>query len=288
MTGYGRDEHAYKGGVIAVELRAVNHKYCDISMRLPKVLAALETGLRKTLQQRFARGRIELSVGLNGSGEVGRALKLDLKLARDYHRLLEQLKKGLKIKGEVDLGMLLGLRDLIVVEESAGLSADLEPLVQRSVTRAMDQLETMRMREGATLARDLAQRIGAIRTGADRIRERAPAVIEDYRRRLEARIQQLAGGIKVDPDRIAQEVAFHAERCDISEELTRLASHLTQFDAMLKSAEPVGRSMDFLIQEMHREVNTVGSKANDARIAQDVVTLKSELEKLREQVQNIE
>jgi uncharacterized protein (TIGR00255 family) len=288
MTGYGREERVFKGGLLAVEVRSVNSKYCDLSLRLPKSLLPFESALRSLVQQRIARGRVEVSVSYNGDADRSRSLQLDLPLAQQYRRLLQQLKTRLKLKGEVDLALLIGLRDVISPVESVQPVAGLQQAAERAIGRALDRLEAMRAREGRALAQDSAARLKTIRTAAERIRARAPQVVADYQQRLDARVQQLAGGLKLEPARLVQEVALFAERCDITEELTRLESHLMQFDEMLARREPVGRSLDFLIQELNREVNTVGSKANDAAITREVVAVKSELDKLREQVQNIE
>lgn len=288
MTGYGREERVFKGGLLAVEIRSVNSKYCDLSLRLPKLLLPFESTLRSLVQQRIARGRIELSVTYNGAADRSRTLQLDLPLAQQYRRLLHQLKTKLNLKGEIDVALLVGLRDVISSVEVVQPISGLDKAAEKAISRALDRLDAMRAREGRALAQDTTARIMSIRDAADRIRARAPRVVADHQSRLDARVQQLAGGLKLDPARLAQEVALFAERCDITEELTRIESHLAQFEEMMTRREPVGRSLDFLIQELNREVNTVGSKANDAAIAQEVVAVKSELEKLREQVQNIE
>lgn len=288
MTGYGRSEGSYRDLTIVAELRSTNHKYCDIAVRLPKLLLPLETVLKKQVQQRFTRGRLELSVSINGTAERSKQLDVDLELARQYFRILKDLKSKLELPGQVDLPLLMGFRDIITTAETAEATDALAAEVQALLKEAMGRLESMRRKEGRALVLDLRRRLRAIERGLGRIKTRVPEMVRGYQTRLHDRIQRLTQGVKLDPARLAQEVALFAERSDVSEELTRLKSHLSQFKTMIRGKEAVGRSLDFLIQEMNREINTVGSKASDASIAMEVVGVKSELEKLREQVQNIE
>ncbi|MBI3609517.1 MAG: YicC family protein [Nitrospirae bacterium] len=288
MTGYGRSEGSYRDMVIVAELRSTNHKYCDVAIRLPKFLLPLETSLKKLLQQRFTRGRLELTVTVNGASEQTRRLDLDLETARQYSRLLSELKAKLELPGQVDLALLTNFRDIITTSEWVEGADELTARVRRLVADAMRRLGGMRRKEGGALVRDLRRRIQTVEKALRRIEVRAPDTVRDYQARLKDRILSLTGGVQLDPGRLAQEVALFAERCDISEEITRLRSHLGQFKAMIKGNESVGRSLDFLIQEMNREINTIGSKSGDAPIAMGVVGIKTELEKLREQVQNIE
>jgi len=288
MTGYGRSEGSYRDLLMVAELRSTNHKYCDITVRLPKILLPLETPLKKRLQERFTRGRLELSVTLNGASEPTKRLEADLELARRYVCILKDLQSNLGLPGQVDLGMLMSFRDIITTPELEEATDDLALKIQVLVKEAMRRLESMRRKEGLALAKDLRGRIQFIEKALRRIEARVPAMVRGYQARLNDRIERLTQGVKLDPNRLAQEVALFAERSDVSEELTRLKSHLLQFKAMIKGNKAVGRSLDFLIQEMNREVNTIGSKSSDASIALGVVGIKSELEKLREQVQNIE
>ena len=289
MTGYGRSVGYSNGFSIVLDLRSVNHKFYEVSMKLPKGFLPLEDRLKGILRKRFARGRFDLSVFVNGGVDcIRREIHLDQKLAKRYYGLLLDLKKSLKMPGEIDVVSLLTLRDVVVLTESPpDLSLFERPLL-RLLKRVMVLLETMRRREGRVLAAALRGLLRSIRMRLHRVEKRVPRLVLEHRFRLTEKIRQLSGGVSLDPARLSQEVAYFAERSDIEEELIRLKSHCRQFDIFLRSNEPVGRSLDFLIQEMHREVNTLGSKANDSEITMEVVGMKGELERLREQVQNVE
>ncbi|HEY5647917.1 MAG TPA: YicC/YloC family endoribonuclease [Nitrospiria bacterium] len=288
MTGYGRREGRAGDVVVVAEMRSTNHKFCDVVVRLPKILLPLEGDLRKKVQERFSRGRVELAISLNGTPDKSKKLELDLDLAGQYYRMAGQLKRKFKLKADVDLASLLSFRDVVSVAEIEEEAGRLSKKVDAVVDGAMKRLAEMRRKEGQTLVRDLLLRVKGIEKRLKTVHSNLPKILKGYQARLNDRIKKLSGGLKPDPARVAQEVAFFAERTDIHEELTRLASHLDQFRKMIRSNKPVGRSLDFLIQEMNREVNTIGSKANDAGVAMEVVGIKSEMEKMREQIQNIE
>lgn len=288
MTGYGRSEEALAGGTVTAELRSVNHRFCEIVVRLPKAVSSLEEELKRMIQQRCARGRIELTVSLSGGKETGKQLSLDQALARQYHGLLRDLKKQLRLSGSIDVATLAGYRDLISVTDRPVDEKRLLETAKRVTTEALSMLDQMRRREGAALAKDLKHRLHTVREEIGHVEKRSPYVAQEYLARLKARVAKLTELPELDEGRLSQELALYADRCDISEEVTRLASHLAQCETTLRSAEPMGRTLDFLLQEIGREVNTIGSKANDADIAMHAVKLKGELEKIREQVQNIE
>ncbi len=289
MTGYGRREGAWKGRPIAVEVRAVNHRFCEVVVRAPKALAPWEDHFKRAVLRRVQRGRVELGVSFQGSHEGVKSLSLDQTLARQYYRALLDLKKQLRLPGTIDLAMLTATRDLIAVTEQPVVQDQaLQRAVVRLLTGALSDLDEMRRREGSALDRDIKTRLRDIATSKHRTEQRMPHALKEYHTRMKTRIDALLGDRSPDPDRLNQELAFFADRCDITEELIRLGSHLTQFGSTLASREPVGRTLDFLLQEMGREVNTIGSKANDAEISIHVVKIKGELEKIREQVQNIE
>ena len=288
MTGYGRSHATVGGSRMEVELRSVNHKFCEISVRLPKPLVSVENLVKKRLQQRFSRGRLDLSVSLNGTGEYAKRLEMDLDLARQYRQLLERLKSRLNIKGDIDLTLLTNFRNIITVSERPLANKRVIQTFYRLLDQAANRLGRMREKEGQELAKDISRRLQRIKHAVRSMKARAPKVTTNYQKQLRARLSRLTEGIHFEKRRLEQEVALFATRCDVSEEITRLGSHLSQFEAMMKKPMAVGRSLDFLIQEMHREINTCGSKANDVFISNQVILVKTELEKIREQVQNIE
>lgn len=289
MTGYGRREGAWAGGTVAVEVRSVNHRFCEIVVRTPKPLSALEDSIRRLASQRIQRGRVDVGLVVSGQKNGPKAVTLDRALAKQYHRAFRDLQRELRLPGAVDLGLLAGIRDIIAVTDQAPVhDARLERLVRRLLGGALSDLDAMRAREGRALAADLAARLRAIARAVDQVERRAPQALEEHFARMKARVERLLDGREADVPRLQQELALYADRGDVSEELTRLRSHLTQFGLAMRRQGPVGKPMDFLLQELGREVNTIGSKANDAPMSQHVVEIKAELEKIREQVQNIE
>jgi len=288
MTGYGKAEAASAGGQIVVEIRSVNHRYGEIYVKLPRPLMAFENEVRKSVAGRLKRGKIEVFVQQEGVVGAGALPVLNLPLARAYHEALLRMKEELGLPDPVTLSMVASQRDVLVAGESEELAETLREELLTAVTGAVDSLEAMRLKEGAALLEDLRGRREALSSLIGRVAERAPQVVADIGKRLKERVGQLAGESGVDEARLAQEIAFMADRGDVTEELVRFDSHLRQLDETLLLEEPVGRKLDFLLQELNREVNTIGSKANDAEIASCVVQLKAELEKIREQIQNIE
>jgi uncharacterized protein (TIGR00255 family) len=288
MTGYGRREGQWSGGAVVVEVRAVNHRYYEVVTRLPRLLSGMEEDLKRAVQARCARGRIELTVSLGGARDTQKQLSLDRSLARQYHRLLLELQRELKLGGTIDVSLLAGFRELLVIDERVVADRRLIQLVKRLALAAVTDLDGMRRREGAALGKDIRGRLGTFGRVMREIQARTPLAVQDQFERMKQRVAKLLERAEADVNRLHQELAIYAERSDIAEELARLESHVEQFETGLGSREPVGRTLDFLLQEMGREVNTIGSKANDAVISSFVVQLKSELEKMREQVQNIE
>lgn len=288
MTGYGRREATLSGTSVVAEVRAVNHRHCEIVTRLPKALASREDEFKKQVQARCQRGRIEVTVSLSGKADGEKMVSLDHALAKQYYRMLYGLQKELRLKGTIDLALLAGFRDIVTLSEKPQNDHRLGTLAARLLSGALSDLDAMRRREGQALARDTRQRLKLIEETVAAVEARAPKSVEAHFERMKARVAALTASPQVDAGRLAQELAIYADRSDVTEELTRLRSHLAQFEGALKNPEPVGRTLDFLLQEIGREVNTVGSKANDAEIGGHVVRLKAELEKIREQVQNVE
>jgi uncharacterized protein (TIGR00255 family) len=290
MTGYGRGDSSQDGFKITVELSSVNRKQAEISVTLPREMEMLEAQVRDLINRSIARGRTTARVSLHaGEGNASARMHLNVPLARAYARELNRLAKELKISGEVTLDHLTRAPGVLQTDQDLAVGEDFWPAVEKALQKALAGIVKMREREGAHLAQDLAQRIAVMRKATARVQKHAPGVAERYRRQLLERIQN-SGLVAPGPedDRLLKEVVYFADRSDITEELTRLQSHFKQFDDCRNSREPVGRTLDFLAQEMNREINTIGSKANDAVISREVVTLKAELERFREQAQNVE
>lgn len=288
MTGYGSAEGHSSMGALSVEVRSVNHRFCDITLRLSRKLSPLEGRIKQLIKLRFSRGRIDMSVRLDSTERNSYRLEPDLEIARQYLNALRTLKAKLRLKGEVSLDMIAQAKDIIVpVEDEEEAEAHWEE-IREIIERSLDALKEMRRHEGEGLAMDLRKRFHSIRNLLEEIKARAPLVLKDYRQRLGQRLQDILKGTDLDPLRFNQEVAFFAEKSDISEETVRMTSHLNRLEQTIDSEGPMGRKLEFLLQEVHREANTVSSKANSEAISQRVVEIKGELEKIREQIQNIE
>jgi uncharacterized protein (TIGR00255 family) len=288
MTGYGRGEAGTERKKFTFELKAVNHRYSEVVLRLPRSLAPLEDRIRRIILARVSRGRVDGFLGLEECGEKTASVKVDKALASAYYKAMKELQESVGIDGKIKLSQLLPLPGVIIVEEPA---EDVEiwwPAIQEAVEGAVASLVQMRSLEGEELAKDLMNRVEHLALLNKRIRDRSPVVVEDYRERLQNRLSDFLDGGVLDADRLSVEAVVFAERSNITEETVRLESHLNQVRACLLNGESVGRKLDFLIQEMNREINTIASKAGDLEISRLVVEVKSELEKIREQVQNIE
>jgi len=290
MTGFGSARVRLPGrrrGVISVEAKSVNQRFLDLKLSLPKEYAAWEADVRKAVQTRLSRGRVEVTVNRDGSPEERLRVEIDENLARAYVEQWRRLKKTLRLTGDVDLALLRGVPELYRPREaSAAPLAERNSLV-RAVGAALRELERSRAREGRHLARDIHSRIVALERLAAEMAERAQASREGTRRRIEERMRELLED-KVEPARIVQEAAFQVERSDVTEEIVRLRSHLAGLQDLLQADDAVGKRIDFLLQEVQREVNTVASKSSDLRLTQVAVEAKGEVEKIREQVQNVE
>jgi len=290
MTGYGRGECAQDGFKITIELGAVNRRQSEISVNLPRELEMLESRVRDAINAQVARGRVTARIGVHAAeGKASAKAHLNSTLAKAYATELGKLAKQLKLTGGVALDHVLRAPGVFQTDEELVDADSLWPVMEKALKAALAALVKMREREGAHLAKDLTARIEIMRHAVEKIQKQAPQTTENYRKNLLERIKN-AGleNIAPDDERLLKEIVLFADRSDISEELTRLQSHFQQFADCAKSKEPVGRTLDFLAQEMNREVNTIGSKANDAVISREVVTLKAELEKFREQAMNVE
>ncbi len=291
MTAYGRGEAEGPNLRWVVELRTVNHRFQELSLNLPKRLWALEDRFRKLIKSRIARGRVDMQLSWEYQGEKATTLKLDASVVAETRLILNEMQAAAGLQEPLRLDHLLHFSDLFISKEREPQEDPEETwaLVSQAVAQALDVLEEMRLTEGAALAADLTGHLEMVRQEADRIAAQAPLLPQLWRERVMARLAELfPEGSPVDETRLAQEVALMADRRDLSEELTRLESHLAQFRQTLEVPGPVGRKQEFLLQEMLREVNTIGSKAGDLMISQAVLEIKGALERLREQVQNIE
>ena len=288
MTGYGRGEADCDGVKLSVELNTVNRKQSEIVLNLPRDLTELETRIRQAINARVSRGRTNVLIAYHATADGTRRLALDVKLACSYQDAMRALQKKLGAPGQITIDTILQAPGVMRPPEEV-LDVDRAwPAIERALEHALSDLIKMREREGKHLAKDLIRRSQAIRGLLKEIRASHPDVVKKFRSALTERIGRSGLVVGIDDERLAREVFLFADRSDISEELTRLESHLAQFAHHLRKDEPVGRALEFIVQEISRELNTLGAKANDADIAQRVVACKTELEKIREQVQNLE
>ena len=288
MTGYGRGETDYNGTKFSVELNSVNRKQSDIVVNLPRDLTELEPRIRQTINESISRGRTNVVVSYHNGSRGPRKLALDLDLARSYHEAMRALQKDLDAPGEITIGTILQAPGVMRAPEEMIDSNSAWPAIERALRAALAELIKMREREGKHLAKDLIRRLKGMRKQIKEIRALHPDVVKKYRTTLLERIQKAGLPISSEDERLVKEITFFADRADVSEELTRVESHLAQFAHHLRRHEPVGRTLEFITQEIFRELNTLGAKANDAAISQRVVVCKAELEKIREQIQNLE
>jgi uncharacterized protein (TIGR00255 family) len=290
MTGYGRGENTQDGYKITTEISSVNRRQSELNIYLPRELEPLESKVRNELNRRIARGRVTVRVGFHASETalVSHA-RINSSLAHAYATQLQKLARDLKISDTLSLDVLVRAPGIFEANSALENADHFWPPLEKSVNQAIDALVRMREREGAHLNKDLKSRIAAMKRSVSKIQKEAPAMVKRYTEQLRERIKSAGLPLPAEEDeRLLKEIIYFADRSDISEELTRLQSHFKQFDECSKSGEPVGRTLDFLAQEMNREANTIGSKANDSTITREVVLLKTELVKFREQVQNVE
>jgi len=288
MTGYGRGQSVHNGAKFGVELNSVNRKQSDVVVTLPRELAELEPRVRDVINAEVSRGRLNVVVSVHRGAANGSAPALDRKLARSYLEAMLDLQKELGAGGEITIETILRAPGVLRASEDDLPADEAWPHIEAALKEALRDLVKMREQEGKHLAKDLIKRLKTVRTAVRKIRQLQPNVLKRYRQLLQERIERAGIEVTLDDERLAKEVVFFADKSDITEELTRLESHLAQFAHHLRKHEPVGRTLEFMSQEIGREFNTLGAKANDAEISQWVVTCKSEMEKIREQIQNIE
>lgn len=288
MTGFGRAEQVAANRRISVEIRSVNHRYLETSMRLPRVLAALEPRIQELLKQYVVRGKVNIGVSLNGDLDTVVSVKADEAVVARYLEILADLKRQHEVPGEVDLATLVAMPGVITREES-DLSEDAAwELIQEPLITALKAFQGMRAAEGGKLAEDLQARVTSIRECVGRVEQRVPEVVDATRQRLAERFAEISGDLDYNRTRLEMEMALFADRADVTEECVRLRSHCDQFEHYLNQDGSAGRELKFLLEEMHREINTIGSKGQDTGISRDVIFMKGEVEKIREQVLNVE
>lgn len=287
MTGFGRAEAKQGSYQVLVEMKSVNHRFCEINIRMPKQFLAMEEKMKKVVNSYLQRGRIEMFITIEGQEIHDKHLNVDWELLSAYIDSIHKVKDRYQISGSIEINDILKLENVFTIMETQTEMEAIEELLLEQVHSASKQLVAMRTAEGEQLKKDIITHLTFIEKMSEQLAKLGPTVVEAYRLRLEKKLKEYLGS-QIDEQRILAEAAIFADKADINEELKRINSHLGQFTQSLQSADPVGRKLDFLVQELNREVNTIGSKANDANIANLVVEMKACLEKIKEQVQNIE
>lgn len=288
MTGFGRGKAEDDSREIHVELKTINHRYLDINLRMPRSMSALEDEARKRIQQSVSRGRVEVYVGYKNKAQDQITVTVNEPVANAYIKAFRTLADQFDIEDKPGLSVLSGISDIFTVTEQEEDEDALRELLFSALDQALQVLKQMREKEGSFLMEDVSERSIAINRMVDKVEERSPLVVEDYRKKLEQRLKDLLKSTDLDEARFSTEVAYFADRSNITEEIIRLRSHIGQMQHTLKAGGAVGRKLDFIVQEMNREANTIGSKSSDIAITNQVVEIKSEIEKIREQIQNLE
>lgn len=288
MTGFGRGRYSEGAVEVVTEIRAVNHRFLDMFVKLPKLYSCFEPQIRKIVSEKISRGKFEITITRTGAKGRLTELLVDYDLADRYHQCLTELKRRYNLGGEITVSDMLTLKEIVSSSDSADELELESELVEKSVRTALDSLDEMRKAEGFVLWKDIETHLISISETIDLITPLVDQVSSEVRVRLEKKVREMTGGLEIDDDRMLQELVLIAERSDVSEELIRLKSHVEQFLAFGKEGSPLGRKLDFLLQELHREVNTLGAKSASTDISSHVVHIKTEVEKIREQTQNIE
>ena len=290
MTGYGRGECTMYERKFTVEIKAVNHRYNDITVKLPRAIMGFEDEIKKAISKKVFRGKLDVFVNFESFSQEDVNISVNEPLAKSYTETLRKLKSDLQLEGDVTIEMVSKFPDVITVDKNISnenTENEIRECLMKAVEDATDAFVAMREVEGETLKKNIIEKVAFVNDALQKIEERAPFVSKDYRARLEAKLADL-DEIQVDESRLLTEVMLFADKACIDEEITRLHSHISQMYSIVEESVPVGRKLDFLVQEMNRETNTIGSKSNDIQITNHVVDIKSEIEKIREQNQNIE
>ena len=290
MTGYGRGECTMYERKFTVEIKAVNHRYNDITVKLPRAIMGFEDEIKKAISKKVFRGKLDVFVNFESFSQEDVNISVNEPLAKSYTETLRKLKSDLQLEGDVTIEMVSKFPDVITVDKNISnenTENEIRDCLMKALEDATDAFVAMREVEGETLKKNIIEKVAFVNDALQKIEERAPFVSKDYRARLEAKLADL-DEIQVDESRLLTEVMLFADKACIDEEITRLHSHISQMYSIVEESVPVGRKLDFLVQEMNRETNTIGSKSNDIQITNHVVDIKSEIEKIREQIQNIE
>ena len=288
MTGYGRGVGTTSDYTITIDLKAVNHRYLELYFKIPKAYAFLEDRLRREIASRISRGKLEIVVQVEKTVPEDTQIELNQNLAASYLKAINELQRQFTLTGTLSIESFINLPNLFNLIQTPDAQEQIEEIALIALGQALTALLKMRQAEGEGLINNIRLKLNTLAEFRELLLDFTPEVVRNYQERLERRVQELGAGIEIDPNRLATEIAIFADKSDITEELVRIESHLKQFINGLKVDEPIGRKLDFIIQELNREINTVGSKANDLRISQTVIDFKVELEKIREQIQNIE
>ncbi|ACL76143.1 YicC/YloC family endoribonuclease [Ruminiclostridium cellulolyticum] len=289
MTGFGRGTFSDNGKEFTVEIKTVNHRYIDFYIKLPRQIGYLEERVREVASQSLFRGKVDIFISFEDRSDNSRSVTLDEPLASAYIQAVEKLKEKYSLKDDLSVSLISRFPDVLRIEKNEDDEEHLWSVLKIALDSAIASLLQMREKEGNELRNSLLQKSDLMETIISDISQRSPQVVTEYKQKLEYRIKELLNQQTVDENRIAMEVAIFADRCGIDEELVRLGSHLTQLRDILNiKKQPIGRKLDFLVQEINREINTIGSKSNDIIITKNVLELKSEAEKIREQIQNME
>lgn len=288
MTGYGKGIAQRNGKTITIELKTVNHRFLDLNLKLPRTFLFVDDTIKKTISSSISRGHLDVYLTYEQTEVQEGAFYADIELANNYLQAVKSLEEGTGLANDITLSQLVKVNDIIQRQQPVEDEELLKELVIQAVNEALANLKAMRQKEGEALKRDISSKLDNIAASLDKIKTYAPLVVEDYRNALNARISEVVNPSLLDMQRVATEVALYADHCSIDEEITRLSTHIVNMHSLLEASEPVGRKMDFLVQEFNRETNTIGSKANDMRITNEVLAIKNEIEKMREQAQNIE
>ncbi|NLK34958.1 MAG: YicC family protein [Gracilibacteraceae bacterium] len=287
MTGFGRGEFSQGTSTFSVDVRSVNHRYCDVSIRMPRSMSLMEEKVREFVSERISRGKVDVYINYSTFGQSSQ-VKLDTSLAKAYVDSLNTLKEMFQIQDDISLSLLTRFSDIMSLETVEQDMEELWLILKEALEIAFNALIEMRKREGERLKNDLLEKIVDVRDFVENMKEKSSGIVDEYKIKLYDRIKELIKDIPIDENRLLTEVAIFADKTSIDEEIVRLESHMDQFKKALNFGGPVGKKLDFIIQEMNREINTIGSKITDLEVLNNVISIKTEIEKIREQVQNIE